>query len=60
MCVMSRFGQYYLALQEGSENLKASKVSAFKPDLRKHNKKQFHAEYVHKVIEHTKSGTPYL
>ena len=49
---MYRFGQHYVVLQEGSESLDASKVSTFKPDLTEleHNQKEFHPEYVHKVI----------
>ena len=41
-----RFGRQYLMLQKGSENLRSAKSREFQPDLRKHNKKEFHLEYV--------------
>ena len=42
----NRFGRQYLILQEGSEDLRAASSKDFKPNLRKHNKKEFHLEYV--------------
>lgn len=39
-------------LQEGSENLPPATVKEFKPDLKKHNKKEFHHEYVYMVPQY--------
>ena len=43
---LCRFGRQYLMLQKGSEDLRPAKLKDFQPDLRKHNKKEFHLEYV--------------
>ena len=39
-----RFGRQYQMLQEGSENQNACCWKDYKPNLREHKKKQFHAQ----------------